>query len=229
MFVDPCIIVQFIQKNPTRCNSVSIFIISYSYEAQHVSGDTPLIIRSLKLQPLVLHTWKVVGLVVAGSCQAEYHSAWQHGCLSLVGVVSFQVQVSALGRSPFQRSPTDCRVSYWVWSRNLHSKAACAPSGAVAPYEKKNTFMFSAFCYFEMSSRNVSSMLLCMNSYISQSQSGSLTKWWCHLLNMNNLLDLHNVDSRGWSFSKHSKNVSPNIYCVHYPACNEPPWLAIVH
>jgi len=31
-------------------------------EAQHVSGDTPHIIRSLKLykQPLVLHTWKVV-------------------------------------------------------------------------------------------------------------------------------------------------------------------------
>jgi hypothetical protein len=47
----------FIQKNPTRCNSVSKFIISYLYEAQHVSGDTPPIIRSLKLhkQPLVLH------------------------------------------------------------------------------------------------------------------------------------------------------------------------------
>jgi len=33
------------------------------YEAQHVSGNTPPIIRSLKLhwQPLVFHTWKVVG------------------------------------------------------------------------------------------------------------------------------------------------------------------------
>jgi len=32
------------------------------YEAQHVSGDTSPIIRSLKLhkQPLVLHKWKVV-------------------------------------------------------------------------------------------------------------------------------------------------------------------------
>jgi len=66
-FVDPCIIVQFIQKNPTRRNSVPKFIIPYLYEAQHVSGDTPPIIRSLKLswQPLVLHTWKVVG-----RCQA---------------------------------------------------------------------------------------------------------------------------------------------------------------
>jgi len=49
MFVDPCIIVQLIQKNPTRCNSVSKFIIPHLYEAQHVSGDTPPIIRSLKL------------------------------------------------------------------------------------------------------------------------------------------------------------------------------------
>jgi hypothetical protein len=34
------------------------FIISYLYEAQHVSGDTPPIIRSLKLHwhPLVFHT-----------------------------------------------------------------------------------------------------------------------------------------------------------------------------
>ena len=36
-------------KNSTRCNSVSKFIIPYLYEAQHVSGDTPPIIRSLKL------------------------------------------------------------------------------------------------------------------------------------------------------------------------------------
>ena len=36
-------------KNPTRCKSVSKFIISYLYEALHVSGDTPPIIRKLKL------------------------------------------------------------------------------------------------------------------------------------------------------------------------------------
>jgi hypothetical protein len=44
------------------------FIILYLYEAQHVSGDTPPIIRNLKLhwQPLVLHTWKVVGRVAGG-------------------------------------------------------------------------------------------------------------------------------------------------------------------
>jgi hypothetical protein len=34
--------------NPKRCNNVSKFIL-YLYKAQHVSGDTPPIIRSLKL------------------------------------------------------------------------------------------------------------------------------------------------------------------------------------
>jgi uncharacterized protein (DUF2126 family) len=48
------------------------FIIPFLYEAQHVSGDTPPIVRSLKLhwQRLVFHTWKVVGRVVGGRCQA---------------------------------------------------------------------------------------------------------------------------------------------------------------
>jgi len=41
---------------------IKIFIIPYLHEAHHVSGDTPPIIRSLKLHwwPLVFHTWKVV-------------------------------------------------------------------------------------------------------------------------------------------------------------------------
>jgi len=48
--------------------TVSKFIIAYLYEAQHVLGYTPPIIKSLKLQqqPLLLHTWKVVGRLVAG-------------------------------------------------------------------------------------------------------------------------------------------------------------------
>jgi len=48
-------------------------------KAQHVSGDTPPIIRSLKLhkQPLVLHTWKVVGRAVVGRCQVAWYATWQ--------------------------------------------------------------------------------------------------------------------------------------------------------
>jgi len=49
------------------------FTIPYLYEAQHVSGNTPRIIMSLKphWQPLDFHTWKVVGRVVGGRCQAH--------------------------------------------------------------------------------------------------------------------------------------------------------------
>jgi len=47
-------------------------IIPYLYEAQHVSGETPPIITILKLywQLLVFYTWKVVGRVAGGRCQA---------------------------------------------------------------------------------------------------------------------------------------------------------------
>jgi hypothetical protein len=50
------------------------FIIPYLYEAQHVSGDTSPIIRSLKQhwQPLVFRTWEVVGRVVGERFQAQY-------------------------------------------------------------------------------------------------------------------------------------------------------------
>ena len=68
MFMDPCIIVQFVKKIQQDATMYQNVIIPYLYEAQHVSGDTPPIIRSLKLhwQPLVFHTWKV-----AERCQAQ--------------------------------------------------------------------------------------------------------------------------------------------------------------
>jgi hypothetical protein len=74
MFVDPCIIVQLVQKVQQDATVYQSFIIPYFSEAQHVSGNTLPIIRSLKLhrQPLVLHTCKVVGLEVVGRCQVAY-------------------------------------------------------------------------------------------------------------------------------------------------------------
>jgi len=62
-------------KTPKRCNCVSKFYYSLILnEAQHVSDDTPPIIRSLKLhtQPLVLHAWKVAGRAVVGRCRVAY-------------------------------------------------------------------------------------------------------------------------------------------------------------
>ena len=60
------------EKSNKEQHCIKIFIIPYLHEAQHVSGHTPPIIRSLKLhwQPLVFHTWKVVECVVGGRCQA---------------------------------------------------------------------------------------------------------------------------------------------------------------
>jgi hypothetical protein len=59
-------------KKPNKMQEfIKIVLFLILNEAQHVSGETPPIIRSLKLhkQPLVLHTWKVVGLGVVGRCQ----------------------------------------------------------------------------------------------------------------------------------------------------------------
>jgi hypothetical protein len=50
---------------------IKVLLLLILNEVQHVLGDTPPIIRSLKLhkQPLVLQTWKVVGHAVVGRCQ----------------------------------------------------------------------------------------------------------------------------------------------------------------
>jgi hypothetical protein len=50
----------FIEKNPTRCNSVSKFIIPYLYEGHHNQKPKTALAAS------GLHTWKVVGRVVVG-------------------------------------------------------------------------------------------------------------------------------------------------------------------
>jgi hypothetical protein len=64
----------FLQKVQQHATVYQSSIIPYLNEAQHVSGDSPPIIRSLKLhtQPLVLHAWKVVGRVVVGRSQVAY-------------------------------------------------------------------------------------------------------------------------------------------------------------
>ena len=55
-----------------QCIKILLFLILN--KAQHVSGDTPPIIRSLKLhkQPTVLDMWRVVGRAVVGRCQVAY-------------------------------------------------------------------------------------------------------------------------------------------------------------
>jgi hypothetical protein len=62
-------------KKPNKmqeCFKILIYLVLY--EAQHVSGDTPSNISTLKLhwQPLVLHTSKFVGRAVVGRRQVAY-------------------------------------------------------------------------------------------------------------------------------------------------------------
>jgi ABC-type Co2+ transport system permease subunit len=59
----------------------------------------------------------VCGLPLAGGV---VRVPWVYGCLSLLNVVYCQVEVSASGWSPFQRSPTKCGVAV-IWS--LDNKA----------------------------------------------------------------------------------------------------------
>jgi hypothetical protein len=70
-------------ENPSKmqqCIKILLFLILN--ETQHVSGDTPPIIRSLKLHKdtLVLHKWKVVGRAVVGS-PTTFHVCKTRGCL----------------------------------------------------------------------------------------------------------------------------------------------------
>ena len=86
------------------------FIIPYLYEAQHISGDTPPIIRSLKLhwQPLVFHTWKVVRRVVGGTLSGTI-CAWQ-------------------------RPPTTCPTTFHVWkTRGCQCSFRFIMMGVVSP------------------------------------------------------------------------------------------------
>jgi hypothetical protein len=57
-----CILKVLTEKKPDKMQQCKILLSLILNKVQHVSGDTPPIVRSLKLhkQPLVLHTWKGV-------------------------------------------------------------------------------------------------------------------------------------------------------------------------
>ena len=59
-----------------------------------------------------------------------------YGCLWLVGVLCCQVEISASGRSLFQRSPTECGVSECDREASIIRRPW--PIGAVAPWKRKS-------------------------------------------------------------------------------------------
>jgi hypothetical protein len=68
---------------------IKILLFHVLHEAQHVSGDTPSIVRRLKLhkQPLVLHAWKVVGRVLPDNVQLHVRQLSKHAKPEAVCVV----------------------------------------------------------------------------------------------------------------------------------------------
>ena len=122
MFADPCIIVQFTKKIHQDATVYQNFI-SYLYEAQHVSGETPPIIRSLKLhyQPLVLHTCRVVGRVVAGRWQrpATTRPTTPHVCKTRGCQCSFRLLIMG------GVSPETCWASYKYEIKFWYAVASC--------------------------------------------------------------------------------------------------------
>jgi hypothetical protein len=57
-----------------------------------------------------------------GQAKKKKKSHQEHGCSSFVSVVCCQVEVSATGWSLVQRSPTECGVSTWAWSRSFDNE-----------------------------------------------------------------------------------------------------------
>jgi len=72
---------------------IKILLFLVLNEALHVLGDTPPIIRSLKLhkQPPVVHTWKVVGSVVVGLCPTTARPTTFHVCKTKCCLCSFRL------------------------------------------------------------------------------------------------------------------------------------------
>jgi hypothetical protein len=61
--------------------------------------------------PRGLRGWSGVGLGLLASSDCWFESSRRHGCLSVMSGVCCQVEVSASGRSPVQRSPNESGVS----------------------------------------------------------------------------------------------------------------------
>jgi hypothetical protein len=55
------------------------------------------------------NAWVCLRLLACRHC--EFESRQEHGCLSLVGVVCYHIELSASGLSLVQRSPTEFGVS----------------------------------------------------------------------------------------------------------------------
>ena len=93
MFVDPCIIVQFIKKNPTRCKNVSKFLLFHIYmklnmcQAQYDCAWQ----RPPTARPTTFHVWKTRGcqcsfrlLMMGGVSPETCWASYKYGIIKIL-------------------------------------------------------------------------------------------------------------------------------------------------
>jgi hypothetical protein len=97
-------------------------------------------------------------------CDCEFDSHGRHGYLSLLNVVCCQVEVSAMGRSPVQRSPTECGVS-GCYREASTVRTSFSPLGAVEPWENEIlTYKSEPYQSTLNSERNIENLLIIYHS-----------------------------------------------------------------
>jgi hypothetical protein len=157
------------------------FIVPCLYKAQHVSGDTSPIIRSLKLhwQPLVFHTWKVVWTCSWGTCSivqyikenptrcnnvSNFYCSmfiWSSTCLGW-HITHHQEPKTALAASGFLYVGGCWTCSWWttshVWktrgcqcSFRLLMMGGVSPETCWASYEENNKILIHCCIMLEFS------------------------------------------------------------------------------
>jgi hypothetical protein len=91
-------------KNPTRCNNILTFFISYLYEAQHVSGDT------------AHHQEPKTALAASGFACVE--GCWTCSCWMLWGRVRDSVQQLHVYQSSMHAKPEAASrvLGSWWWA-----------------------------------------------------------------------------------------------------------------
>ena len=140
---------KFIKKKSNKMqHCIKMFILSYLYEAQHVSGDTSPIIRSLKLhwqrppsaRPITPHVWKARGcqcsfrlLMMGGvspeTCWASYRYGIINNFYTLLHLVRFFFMNCTMMHGSTNINIVDdfdlcCHNVYWIMASRTVLRAA---------------------------------------------------------------------------------------------------------
>jgi hypothetical protein len=126
--------------SPTLLNSYSEYLTSEVLEGFR-DFNIGQVLRTVPIPVAERSNARVCGQSLVAI--AGLNPAGGHGCLSLVSVMSCQVEVFVTGWSLIQRSPTDCGVSLCVIYKP-RARGGPGPRWAVAPETKKKFALWTA-------------------------------------------------------------------------------------